>query len=320
MKKDKVKVGLMLGGGGAKGAYQLGVIKALEEAQLINYIKAISGTSIGAINTLLLMSKRKHEDISKIWELIDKDNVFGTKGTLLSKDNRMYSLKPLSETLIKEISLKSIQKSKFKGFATTSKMYHKVSILHQIKTDTMEKRVFNLNEFSDPYIAVMASASFPVVFGPTQIGDDHYVDGGLLDNYPIQPLIDAGCNLILAVALDDRFNPNIYDNTNINIINFTAQTAFEKNILKDLMDVMKFDHNFKSEKEEIGYVVGKIMIKKMYEERYLTRFMGMNFWYKRPNFKVLGLSPEDELYLKRLSVHKKRKKLILKEPPKGDNL
>nr|WIF88899.1 patatin-like phospholipase family protein [Acholeplasma laidlawii] len=55
---QKIKVGLMLGGGGAKGTYQLGVIKALEELNLLKHIDAISGVSIGAINTLLLMSKK----------------------------------------------------------------------------------------------------------------------------------------------------------------------------------------------------------------------------------------------------------------------
>ncbi len=185
-------------------------------------------------------------------------------------------------------------------------MYDKLSLIHQIKTDTMEKKVFNLKEEKDPYKAVMASASIPVLFGPTKIDDKNYVDGGMLDNYPIGPLIDDGCNLIFAVALDDRFSPYLYDHTNINIIDFTAQKAFEKNILKDMADIVRFDHKFKSDLESIGYLVGKLMIKKMYDERYITKIFGFNTFYKRPEFKVLALSKSDEVYVRRTKLNIKK--------------
>ena len=57
----KPKLGLMLGGGGAKGGYQLGVIKALQEEKLLDNIDCIAGTSIGAINGLLLASLKDAE-------------------------------------------------------------------------------------------------------------------------------------------------------------------------------------------------------------------------------------------------------------------
>src|SRR5690554_135118 len=135
----RIKIGLMLGGGGAKGAYQLGVIRALEEANLLKHIQVISGTSIGAINTLLLMSKKNHSMIEKIWEDLDTENVFGTKGNLFDKVSRMYSIEPLAQKLISKIDIKEIKKSKYQGFATASVIYSKTSMTHQLKTDTMEK-------------------------------------------------------------------------------------------------------------------------------------------------------------------------------------
>ena len=307
---EKVKIGLMLGGGGAKGSYQLGVIRALEEARLLKYVKSISGTSIGAINTLLLMSRKNHKQLSIIWEMIDKENIFGDNKTSLTKDKRLYSLEPLANRLIEQIDIKSIKKSKYHGYATAALMYDKLSLIHQIKTDTMEKKVFNLKEEKDPYKAVMASASIPVLFGPTKIDDKNYVDGGMLDNYPMTPLINDGCNLIFAVALDDRFNPYLYDHTNVNIIDFTAQKAFEKNILKDMVDMMRFNQRFKDDLESIGYLVGQIMIKKMFDERYITKIFGFNNFYKRPEFKVLALSKTDEVYVRRMKLsHKKVNKL-----------
>ncbi|PKK92721.1 MAG: hypothetical protein CVV61_08295, partial [Tenericutes bacterium HGW-Tenericutes-6] len=52
----KNKVGLALGGGGARGSYQIGILKALEEANILEDIHHISGTSIGSINTLMVMA------------------------------------------------------------------------------------------------------------------------------------------------------------------------------------------------------------------------------------------------------------------------
>lgn len=50
---QNTKIGLVLSGGGTKGAYQAGVYKAMEELGLIPHIKAIAGTSIGSFNALL---------------------------------------------------------------------------------------------------------------------------------------------------------------------------------------------------------------------------------------------------------------------------
>lgn len=297
---QKIKVGLMLGGGGAKGSYQLGVIKALEELNLLKHIDAISGVSIGAINTLLLMSKKSHKEMVKIWDIMDSENVFGSKQSIL-KEKRLFDFRPVAEKLIESVDLKRIKRSKYQGFATAARIYDKESFIHQIKTDTMEKKVFHLNEVEDPFISVMASSSIPLVFGPTTIGEHKYVDGGVIDNYPVQPLIDAGCNFIFAIALDDWFNPHIYDNHDITIVNFTSTSAFESNRLADMLDVVKFNPEFKTEKEELGYYVAKTMISKMIDERMIKRSFGFTSFIKKTGFKVLELSKFEEMFVK----HKK---------------
>lgn len=302
----KVKIGLMLGGGGAKGAYQLGVIKALEEADLLKHIKSVSGTSIGAINTILLMANKNHRRMSEIWSEIDDKSVFGHRNNLFKKPDRIYSLEPLAETLISKVNLEEIKKSNYRGFATAALMYSKESMRHQLLTDTMEKRVFCLNECDNPYDAVLASASIPVIFGPTQIDGFNYVDGGILDNYPVQPLIDDGCNLIFAVPLDDRFNPHIYDYANVNIIDFTAQSAFNHNIVQDYLDMLKFNHQFKDEKEELGYLVGHIMIQKMIDEHILDQFLWMKKFNVQSGFQVISPDSKDEDFIKKNRIKIKK--------------
>ncbi len=308
---SKVRIGLMLGGGGAKGAYQLGVIRALEEAKLLKHVKSISGTSIGAINTILLMSKKNHKKMHTIWEEIDQDNVFGTKGSIFKQESRAYSLEPLAKTLFEKIDIKQVKRSKYRGHATAALMYSKTSMFHQLATDTMEKKVFQLNQMENPYLGVLASASIPVIFGPTKVDGFSYVDGGMLDNYPVEPLIADKCNLIFAVALDANFNPFIYDNLDVNIIDFTARAAFERSIM-DYLEVLKFDSSFKDEKEELGYLAGKMIINKMYEEKYLSKVLGFRIWKKRPEFSVLKLSKEDESLVKQIKLQLKKKKKALK--------
>ena len=62
-----MKVGLSLGGGGAKGAYQIGVLKALEEYNLIDSINVISGVSIGAINAYFYLCSNNSQTVYDIW-------------------------------------------------------------------------------------------------------------------------------------------------------------------------------------------------------------------------------------------------------------
>ncbi|MBN3490617.1 patatin-like phospholipase family protein [Acholeplasma equirhinis] len=313
----KLKIGLMLGGGGAKGAYQLGVIKALEEANLLKQIKSISGTSIGAINTMLLMSKKNHKHMETIWDDLDADNVFGVKMNVFSKDSRMYSVEPLTNKLLEKINMKQVRKSKYQGYATAALMYSKTSMTHQINTDTMEKKVFHLNKMMDPYKAVLASASIPVIFGPTKIDDFFYVDGGILDNYPVEPLINDGCNLILSIPLDYKFNPYLYDHTDINIIDFTPGEVFEKSFITDNLEMLNFNKTYKDEKALLGYTAGKMVINKMYEEGIIKSFWKFNFFKKSNEFKVIKLTPEDELKLKDLKLQtKKELKKLQKEMKK----
>lgn len=285
----------MLGGGGAKGSYQLGVIKALMESNILKHVHSISGTSIGAINTMLLMGKLSFKEMTDIWADIDNSKVFATKGSLFNKEsNRMYSIEPLAKTLIERINMKNVRKSKYQGFATTALMYDKSSMFHQISTDSMEKKVWKLNEMKDPYLGVMASASIPVVFGPTRIDGHNYVDGGVLDNYPVQPLIDNGCNLILAVPLDNKFKPELYDNKEVTIVNLTSKNVFETSLIKDLIDTIKFESTYKDKLEEIGYLVGTMITKKLKQQKIHTKFMMFDRFRIGNEYNLIELDDNEE--------------------------
>ena len=229
------KIGLALGGGGARGSYQIGILRALEEANILQDIHHISGTSIGSINTLMVMAKVSYERMIEIWEKITNSDIYGLGPARLKMDRLgIFSLKDAFGVLKREVTLSEIRESKVQGYATSAKI-QKDSLIDQVMIHRMEKEVFHLNDFKDPHQAVLASASIPLLFGSTSIGDDHYVDGGAVDMCPVQPLLDHGCDIIITVPIDGLFRQKKFQKENILIINLKTHYLFHT-IPYDILD------------------------------------------------------------------------------------
>lgn len=285
------KVGIALGGGGARGAYQIGILKALHEEKLLKQVKHISGTSIGAINALMVIANLSFDRMLEIWEKITNKDIYGLFPDRLKMDKLgLYSLRQMFETLSKEISLSEIRRSKIQGYATASRL-KKDTLLEQVMIKRMEKEVFHLNKMDNPQQAVLASASIPVLFGSTAIGENHYVDGGALDNCPIQPLMDHGCNIILTVPIDGLFHHKKYEQDDILLVNFETHYLFHMIPL----DILDFNPKIVSDKVEYGYKMGKLMIKKLRETGLLTK---RNYWKKPKGFSMIKVDKEQEAKLK----------------------
>ncbi|MDY0295034.1 MAG: patatin-like phospholipase family protein [Acholeplasmataceae bacterium] len=284
------KIGLALGGGGARGSYQIGVLKALEEAHILHDIEHISGTSIGAINTLMIMAKLSYEKMIDIWEMINNSDIYGHKLEKLKFDKvGLFSLKDMYDKLCEQVSLSEIRESKIQGYVTAAKI-RKGSMIEQVLLHRMEKEVFHLNDVEDPHKAVLASASIPVLFGSTEINDTFYVDGGTIDNCPIQPLIDQGCDIIIAVPIDGRFHPKKYEHQNITLINMEAKKLFSITMI----DILDFKPEDVKHKSNYGYMMAKTMLSKLQDEKI---FDGTNFVHE-DGFKYYMLSKEEETKVK----------------------
>ena len=78
----------MIAGGGGKGAYQVGVLKVLQEQGLLQDVSVISGASIGAVNAMLY-SMNNMDRMYQAWDEIDMDTVFDVDLNMLT-ENRMY--------------------------------------------------------------------------------------------------------------------------------------------------------------------------------------------------------------------------------------
>jgi len=288
----KNKIGLALGGGGARGSYQIGILKALEEANILQDIHHISGTSIGSINTLMVMAKISYDRMIEIWEKITNSDIYGLGPARLKLDRLgIFSLKEAFGVLKREVSLSEIRESKVQGYATSAKI-PKDSLIDQVLIHRMEKEVFHLNDFKDPHQAVLASASIPVLFGSTSIGDDHYVDGGAIDNCPIQPLLDHGCDIIIAVPIDGWFRHKKFEKENILLVNLKTHLLFHTIPI----DILDFKPSVVTDKAEYGYEMGKLIVEKLIELGYYNH---KNEWHKPDGYTYVEITRSEEKIMKK---------------------
>ena len=189
-----MKIGVCLCGGGARGIAHIGVLQALEEHNIT--IEAISGASMGAIvGSLYASGKRPLE----ILEIVESAKLY----KLVSWHVPINGLVELA--YLKKLIAKNISSDNFNSLQ--KKMYVAISNLH-----TGQCEIIGSGSLFD---TVIASASIPLVFKPIKLGNYSYVDGGLLNNLPVEPLIES-CDFTIGVnvnanVISDNEKWNMWD-------------------------------------------------------------------------------------------------------------
>lgn len=189
MLKSSKKIGLVLSGGGFKGAAHIGVIKALEEMGVT--ISHISGTSAGAIVGALYASGATPEEILHLFKKTSLFNIAKLtrkKAGFLDTEKFENDLKPF----FSENSFEGLEKKLF------------ITATNLVEGTT---KVFSSGELIKP---ILASAAVPGVFTPILINGELYADGGILDNFPIKPL-KKKCDMIIGVDVSPLKKPKITD-------------------------------------------------------------------------------------------------------------
>lgn len=200
-------VALCLEGGGARGAYQAGVVTTLYEYGY-NF-NAVTGTSIGALNAVMVAQDRFSEAY-KLWESMEFSNVFDfdskTAECIAKGDFSNGNMRKLLSAIKKAVQNKGLDTSRIKGLLQS---FVDEDILRQspIEFGIMTVSVNELKPFPlykedmpEGTVAsyIMASANFPG-FEKIQIGDNTFMDGGAYDNLPLNMLTDKGYTDIIAV-------------------------------------------------------------------------------------------------------------------------
>lgn len=215
--------GLVLAGGCAKGAYEVGVWKALEEAGITSKIRVLSGTSIGAINAALFASvgmgdAKRCEDIwlekvAKVFA-IDQDSVVKALSSLLDGEiDEHWALVGGIEKALHTVCKATSGNECAEGLCDSRPLRKLLSLYlprywsrrppfvyaTALAKERKELKRFRLNgESSSHYVDyVMASAAVPFVFSSVLIDGISYIDGGYgaeewgLDNVPLAPVRDG---------------------------------------------------------------------------------------------------------------------------------
>ena len=175
---------IVVSGGGLRGLYYIGVIKYLEEKNLLLGIKNYCGTSVGTICCLLMILEYKYDELIDIFKLFDVKNLKEMDLLNVMNNFSLFSnnkIKKLVYLFIKnklninKISLKEL-------FDKTQKVFHIVTI----NIETGKQEIFNkdLTPDIDVCDAIMASCGFPFIFPISKINNGIYIDGCLLNNFP----------------------------------------------------------------------------------------------------------------------------------------
>ncbi len=184
-----MNIGLVLSGGGVRGVAHIGVIKALIDYSI--FPTHIAGTSAGAIVGALYANGNTWQEILEFFKTVPifRINKFAMNKPGFIDTEKLYdSLR----TLLKDDDFKTLKKP--------------LSITATNILDGTLK-IFKEGELIRP---ILASAAFPGVFTPIKIGEEYFVDGGTLNNFPVD-LIAPQCDKIIGVYVNPFEKLNIND-------------------------------------------------------------------------------------------------------------
>ena len=198
IKRKKYKTGIVLSGGGTRGFAHLGVLQALNENGI--YPEIISGVSAGAIaGALYCDGKKPHE----ILNILTKHKIYNYLELRLPTHG-LVEMAGFEKKLKDNLEAKSFEDLKLPLMVFAADM-NNATLVKFDKGDLVN--------------AVKASSSIPVLFPPVKIGDKMYSDGGIIENFPIEPLENI-CQEIIGVNV----NPIGYEKSLPNLFKLAERT------------------------------------------------------------------------------------------------
>ncbi len=230
-------VGLVLTGGGARSAYQVGVLLALAEfmPRARNPFHVIVGTSAGAVAASVLAAeahqwRRAVAGLERVWANFRSSQVFHVDtthmlragahwvlallsgGMVLAPPKSMLDNSPLRELLGVHVDCsgirRSIQRGHLRAFALCSTSYttgNSVAFfdgVDSIKEWSRVQRIGLRAEVSLDHL--MASAAIPLLFPAMKIGEDYFGDGAMRQVHPLSPAIHLGADRLLIIGVRAR--------------------------------------------------------------------------------------------------------------------
>jgi len=229
------KIGLVLPGGGARGAYQVGVLKALAEMlprRTPNPFAVLSGTSAGAVSVAVLASRARSfrtavTDLERVWANFHSSQVFRADAATMLKSSlhwfaalvlgglgdrnpkALLDNAPLWALLRGRINFDSIQHAIDRGhleaLAITAAGYDSARSITFFQGTPDQQPWDRVRRIGRPTRIVLehllASVAVPMIFAPVQIGREYFGDGAMRQATPLSPALHLGAQRLLVIGV-----------------------------------------------------------------------------------------------------------------------
>ena len=268
-----MKVGLVLSGGGGKGAYEIGVWKAIKELNIDKYIKVVSGTSIGAINAALF-AQDDFEEAKKMWKEVTIEKLLPINNRGLIRKGITLTIGSKNMNLVKKYMSKQLEqgdvprdgaKDIIEKYINIDKLKRSQKICYVSCTEMPEfsAKYFRVNDYEEEKAKsiLLATACLPMIYESEEIEGKTYLDGGLVDNTPIRPVYEEGCDIIIAVLLSKEAKIRREDFPDAKIIEIIP-SDIETKILDGLLNL---DEESKNKRIQKGYNDTKNLLEPIFE-------------------------------------------------------
>jgi NTE family protein len=306
--KDAPKIGLVLSGGGAKGMAHIGALKVIEEAGVkIDYI---GGTSMGAIVGALYASGYSASELDSIFRNIEFNKLIsdnlprGVKTFYEKEDSERYAIKLPFDNF--KIAIPS-------AYSGGQNIYHElVRYLYHVK---------DINDFSElpiPFVciatdvetgeevllnngylpeAIMASGTLPSLFEPLTVNGKVLIDGGVVNNYPIEEVKKMGADIIIGVDVQHGLR--------------------DRNALLSATEILLQINNYRAAE----YMIEKSELTDIYIKPNMQEFSVMDFYLDNQIIKKGEIAARDKFEdLEKIAASQKRDKKIVKPIAPVDSL
>lgn len=183
----------VLGGGGVRGAVEIGMVRALFEAGIVPDL--VVGTSIGAINGAIIAKDPTLgviETLLHAWTSPEANAVYGDSlvmqlSRLVKTKTHLNSPGPLRELL---------ENSLGRGIR-----FEDLAVPLQVVAASIERAAEQVFDSGPLIDAILASAAVPGLFPPARIGDEHFIDGGIVNSIPIEQAVAAKARRIFVLQV-----------------------------------------------------------------------------------------------------------------------
>lgn len=251
---ERPRIGLALGGGGARGAAHIGVLKELERLRIP--IDAVAGISMGAVVGGLYASGKTPDELQQLVESLDWANAFDDQS---SREQRSYRRKQddAEFPIPLELGLRGGALQLPKGLIQGQKLslILREQLLHVYDVENFDnlptpfRAVASDIETGDAYVmsggdmelAIRASMSAPGIFSPVVVDGHTLVDGGLVGNVPVSVVRDMDVDIIIAVDVEFPLYPPEQLQSALAITEQMLTILIRKETLRELSGLGEYD-------------------------------------------------------------------------------